>query len=149
MAFTITAFNHREWKRLGLADYGEFADIVTECNQGEDAFCGYGEWFFIPDEPLPNNDRVIYFGTWGNDHSPAHRATPTPRSSTWTTPRTPPNMPSESRNGRNSPSGMRWLRGKRRSAIPSELLIGDEAREPRPDTYFPINGRRENKQQSA
>ena len=54
----------------GLADYGDFADMVTECNQGEDAFSGYGEWFYIPDDPLPNNDRVIYFGTWGNDHSP-------------------------------------------------------------------------------
>ena len=38
MAFTINAFNHREWKRHGLADYGDFADMVTECNQGEDAF---------------------------------------------------------------------------------------------------------------
>ena len=70
MCFTINAFNHREWARHGLADYGDFADMVTECNQGEDTFSGYGEWFFIPDDPLPNNDRVIYFGTWGNDHSP-------------------------------------------------------------------------------
>ena len=46
------------------------ADMVTECNQGEDTFSGYGKWFFIPDDPLPNNDRVIYFGTWGNDNSP-------------------------------------------------------------------------------
>ena len=38
MAFTINAFNHREWARYGLADYGDFADMVTECNQGEDAF---------------------------------------------------------------------------------------------------------------
>ena len=47
-----------------------FRRMVAECNQGEDAFSGYGEWFYIPDNPLPNNDRVIYFGTWGNDHSP-------------------------------------------------------------------------------
>ena len=52
------------------ADYGDFADQITECNVGEDAFSGYGEWFFVPDEPLPNNDRVIYFGSWGNDNSP-------------------------------------------------------------------------------
>lgn len=70
MAFTITAFNHKEWKRYNLADYGDFADQIGECNMGEDAFSGFGEWFYIPDEPLPNNDRVIYFGTWGNDNSP-------------------------------------------------------------------------------
>ena len=70
MAFTICAFDHREWKRHGLADYGDFADQISECNVGEDAFSGYGEWFCIPDDPLPNNDRVIYFGTWGNDNSP-------------------------------------------------------------------------------
>lgn len=70
MCFTVNAFKHREWARHGLADYGTFADQVAECNQGEDAFSGYGEWFFIPDDPLPNNDRVIYFGTWGNDNSP-------------------------------------------------------------------------------
>lgn len=70
MAFTINAFNHQEWRRYGLADYGDFADMVAECNQGEDAFSGYGEWFYIPDEPLANNNRVIYFGTWGNDNSP-------------------------------------------------------------------------------
>jgi hypothetical protein len=70
MSFTIRAFNHQEWKRYGLADYGDFADMVTEVNQGEDAFSGYGEWFYIPDDPPPKNDRVIYFGTWGNDNSP-------------------------------------------------------------------------------
>ncbi len=70
MAVTVCAFNHREWKRLGLADYEDFGDMVTECNTGEDAFSGYGEWFFVPDDALPNGDRVIYFGTWGNDNSP-------------------------------------------------------------------------------
>ena len=70
MCFTINAFNHREWARLGLADYGDFADQVAECNVGEDTFSGHGEWFYIPEEALPNNDRVIYFGTWGNDNSP-------------------------------------------------------------------------------
>lgn len=67
MSFKISAFNHDEWKRLGLAD---FADRITERNVGEDAFSGYGEWFYVPDEPLPNGDRVVYFGSWGNDHSP-------------------------------------------------------------------------------
>jgi hypothetical protein len=70
MSFRISAFNHDEWKRLGLADFADFADCITERNVGEDAFSGYGEWFYVPDEPLPNGDRVIYFGSWGNDHSP-------------------------------------------------------------------------------
>jgi hypothetical protein len=70
MSFTINAFNHEAWARHGLADFGDFADQITECNVGEDAFSGYGDWFFVPDEPLPNGDRVIYFGSWGNDNSP-------------------------------------------------------------------------------
>ncbi len=71
MAFTVCAFNHAEWQRLGLQDYADFADRVTECNQGEEGDgSGYGEWFFVPDEPLPNGNRVIYFGSWGSDHSP-------------------------------------------------------------------------------
>jgi len=70
MPFTINAFNHDEWKHHGLADYGDFADKITECNVDEDEFSGNGEWFFVPDEPLPNGDRVIYFGSWGNDNSP-------------------------------------------------------------------------------
>lgn len=70
MSFTICAFNHAEWQRHGLADFGYFADKITEINVGEDSFSGYGEWFYVPDEPLPNGDRVIYFGSWGNDNSP-------------------------------------------------------------------------------
>ena len=70
MPFTINAFNHAEWQRHGLADYSDFADQITECIVGEDSFSGCGEWFFVPDEPLPNGDRVIYFGSWGNDNSP-------------------------------------------------------------------------------
>lgn len=70
MPFTICAFNHAEWERLGLADYGDFAEQISECNVGEDAFSGFGAWFYVPDEPLPNGDRVIYFGSWGNDNTP-------------------------------------------------------------------------------
>jgi hypothetical protein len=70
MPFTLNAFDHEEWERHGLADYSEFADRITECNVGEDSFSGFGEWFYVPDEPLPNGDRVIYFGSWGNDNSP-------------------------------------------------------------------------------
>ena len=70
MPFTISAFNHDEWKRHGLADFSEFADKIIEVNVDEDEFSGNGEWFFVPPEPLPNGDRVIYFGSWGNDNSP-------------------------------------------------------------------------------
>jgi hypothetical protein len=70
MSFILTAFNHIEWSRYGLADYSDFVDHIVECNMGEDAFSGYGEWYFIPDAPLPNNDHVIYSGSWGNDNSP-------------------------------------------------------------------------------
>ena len=70
MSVTINAFDHQEWHRLGLADFGDFADQITECNVGEDSFSGYGEWFFVQDEPLPTGERVIYFGSWGNDNSP-------------------------------------------------------------------------------
>ena len=70
MPFTINAFNHAEWVQHGLADYCDFADQISECNVGEDTFSGFGEWFFVPEEPLPNGDKVIYFGSWGNDNSP-------------------------------------------------------------------------------
>ena len=70
MPFTLSAFNHDEWERHGLADFGDFADMISECNVGEDSFSGYGDWFFVADEPLPNGDRVLYFGSWGNDNSP-------------------------------------------------------------------------------
>lgn len=70
MSFTINAFNHKEWSSYGLADFGDFAECITEINVGEDAFSGYGEWFYVPDEPLPTGERAIYFGSWGNDNSP-------------------------------------------------------------------------------
>ncbi len=70
MSFTICAFNHAEWQRHGLADFGDFAERINEINVGEDAFSGHGEWWYAPDEPLPSGHRVIYFGSWGNDNSP-------------------------------------------------------------------------------
>ena len=74
MSFTISAFNHDDWNRYGLSDYGDFADQITEVNVSEDSFSGFGEWFFVPTEPLSNGDRVIYFGSWGNDNSPGASA---------------------------------------------------------------------------
>lgn len=70
MSFTICAFNHSDWQRYGLADYSDFAEKITEINKGENSFSVYGEWFYIPEQPLPNGDHVIYFGSWGNDNSP-------------------------------------------------------------------------------
>ena len=70
MSFTISAFNHDEWNRYSLADFSDYADQITEVNVSEDAFSGNGDWYFIPNEPLPNGDRVIYYGSWGNDNSP-------------------------------------------------------------------------------
>jgi hypothetical protein len=71
MSKTICAFNHDDWQRLGLADFGSFADRVSEVNVGDEGDGGgYGEWFFVPDEPLPSGLRVIYYGSWGSDHSP-------------------------------------------------------------------------------
>ena len=70
MSFTISAFNHDDWNRYGLSDFSEFADQITEVNVSEDSFSGFGEWFFVPNDPLSNGDRVIYYGSWGNDNSP-------------------------------------------------------------------------------
>lgn len=71
MSITVHAFNHREWVKRGLASFGHFADRITHRNVGkEDDGSSYGEWFYASDEPLPNGDRVIYFGSWGSNHSP-------------------------------------------------------------------------------
>jgi len=70
MSFTVNAFNHAEWKRYSLQDFGDFSEMVEYVNQRPNyGDCDCGEWFFIPDEPTPENDRVIYFGSFGNDHS--------------------------------------------------------------------------------
>lgn len=66
MSFTVNAFDHDKWRRLGLSEFADFADLITRRNAGED----YGEWFYVPDEPLPTGERVIYYGSWASDHSP-------------------------------------------------------------------------------
>src|SRR5262249_10336738 len=74
MSLSFCAWNHREWNAYGLADYGDFAECVTDCNQQEWNDHTTGEWWYIPDEPHTVTDqgtfRVIYRGTWGNDNSP-------------------------------------------------------------------------------
>lgn len=81
MAFTVKASDHHEWEENSLQDYSEFSDCVGECNQRDRGDYSIGDWFYIPDEPLPAmkdvdygdskpNERAIYFGSWGNDNSP-------------------------------------------------------------------------------
>lgn len=65
MSFTVNAFDHAEWRRLGLAEFADFKERITARNVGEN----YGEWFFVPDKPLPTGERVIYFGSWDSDHA--------------------------------------------------------------------------------
>ena len=69
MPITINAFNHDEWNHHGLADFEDFTDRIIEVHVDEDQFNSSGDWYFVPDEPLSNGDRVIYFGSWGNDNS--------------------------------------------------------------------------------
>ncbi len=71
MSSSYCAFDHRDWDAAGLEDYGDFSDMVEYVNQREDGYDSLrGEWFYIPDEPMPNGDRVIYWGTFGNYNSP-------------------------------------------------------------------------------
>lgn len=79
MSFTVKASDHSEWEKNSLEDFCDFSDKIEYVNQGEDAFSGYGEWHYIPDEPLAPmkdvgeykaNERVVYYGTYGNDNSP-------------------------------------------------------------------------------
>lgn len=66
MSKYYTGFNHAEWEKAGLKDFGDFAECVTYCNQMEDyADSLQGEWWYADDDTL-----TIYHGTFGNDHSP-------------------------------------------------------------------------------
>lgn len=67
---TFCALNSKEWDEAGLADYEDFSDKVTFCNQIECGDVTTGEWYYIPDEPRDDGSRVIYSGTFGNDNSP-------------------------------------------------------------------------------
>ena len=70
MSTTYRACDHSSWESIGLSDYSDFSDCVSFFNQGEDAFSGYGEWFYTPDTALPDGSFVIYGGSYGNDNSP-------------------------------------------------------------------------------
>lgn len=70
MSISITAARPDEWQRHGLADFTRFADRISTCNVSQDGTSRYGEWFFVPDEPLPGGGRVVYFGSWDDDYAP-------------------------------------------------------------------------------
>lgn len=82
MAFTVCASSHEKWEQNSLEDFADFSDKIEWRNQEEIGDGGgRGEWFYIPEEKLPPmkgvdyerkepNERVIYFGTYGNDNSP-------------------------------------------------------------------------------
>lgn len=71
MSITVNAFSQSEWEGHSLQDFGDFSEMVEFVNQRPDfGDCDCGDWFFIPDDPLPSGERVIYFGTFANDHSP-------------------------------------------------------------------------------
>ena len=70
MPTTYNAYDFASWEAIGLEDFGDFADCVSYFNQAEDAFSGYGDWFYIPDSPLPDGSFVVYGGSYGNDNSP-------------------------------------------------------------------------------
>ena len=70
MSISITAAQHDRWRRHGLDDYAQFAGRIRPCNVGQDGVSRYGEWFFVPDEPLPDGSRVVYFGSWDDDEAP-------------------------------------------------------------------------------
>ena len=71
MSITIRGADYAEWQRHGLAEFEDFAVHIRKCNIGKDADgVEYGEWFFVPETPLANGDRVIYYGGWDRDSCP-------------------------------------------------------------------------------
>lgn len=73
--FTINLFDYKSWEKYRLKDYAEFSDMTSDIlvrTHGDDTTSG--TWYFIDDElhlvPDQGSFKVIYVGTWGNDHSP-------------------------------------------------------------------------------
>jgi hypothetical protein len=70
MSLKITATDHGEWRRLGLAEFADIADKVSRRNVGTD----YGDWFYAAERP-DRHDAVLYHGSWDAVHpagDPAH-----------------------------------------------------------------------------
>ncbi len=81
MPVFVKASDHDNWDRHGLKDYGDFADMISECEVQDLGDYSVGNWFFADDENLPAmkdvdygnqkpNERAFYYGDWGNDASP-------------------------------------------------------------------------------
>lgn len=62
----FTASDYREWAAQELKDYSDFAECVEYVNQSDDyGDCLRGDWYAADPDNL-----VVYYGTFGNDHSP-------------------------------------------------------------------------------
>lgn len=76
MSATVYDHEHAAWESYGLADYSTFAEKITEHSQRDLGDCTAGEFYYIPDEPVVSEQgthRVIYYGDWGNYHSPGSK----------------------------------------------------------------------------
>lgn len=70
-AFRVSACNYSQFEQTrSLPDFGEYADCVEYVNQQDCGDYTEGEWYYIPDEPLPDGYRVIFVGSFGNYNSP-------------------------------------------------------------------------------
>lgn len=70
MSQKVIAADRREWRRLGLAEFADFADAVRRRNVGPD----FGDWFHAADRP-DRHDAVLYHGSWDATHpagDPSH-----------------------------------------------------------------------------
>lgn len=63
----LNAFNDRKyWAEYKLKDFGDYAEMVEYVNDRPDCFdSNRGDWFYGDDER-----KILYSGTYGNDHSP-------------------------------------------------------------------------------
>lgn len=74
MSFKVNLRHCDEWNSHGLLRYADLADQpLIKCNVGEDESGQYGEWFHVPEEPLPSGQRVIYSAYFGA-HLPSEDA---------------------------------------------------------------------------
>lgn len=71
-SYSVTMSEYREWERFGLSDNPtEFAEFINQEDDYGDSM--RGEWYYAPDELVTVDGeslRVIYYGTFGNYHSP-------------------------------------------------------------------------------
>lgn len=66
MSLKFNLRHRREWDQRHLMSYRELVGQPrARRNTGEDHSGEYGEWFFVPDAPLPTGECVIYYGYYG------------------------------------------------------------------------------------